>query len=186
MTIPLPDRTTWKAIRDAVVEGLRDLDLEFEQKVYRDRKRPFWPKNLPGCAVYSLSETSDVATEAPREYRHRLKLVVEIVVKLNSPKPDSSCDDALESLCLEVSDRLEADTRLGGLVEDLRRISREFDLAEEGDAYYGFATLTYDVVYRTAEGEHPLGGFARLRTVRLDLEGSGARLGSELVLPEGP
>lgn len=179
-------RVTRAQIVKAVVDRLKGLDLDFEQKVFTNRARPFWPKTLPGCAVYTLRETCEVGNEAPRDYIRKLELQVELVVGIETAAPDSGTSAAVDLLCNQVSSKIEMDETLEGLVESTREKSWQFDLVNEGANYFGFATLTYEVTYPTEEGERPQGGFETLRKIDVGLSAEGAELDAEILTGGGP
>jgi len=64
----------------------------------------------------------------------------------------SDADDTLDQIALEVETALEADPTLGGLSKDLYLISSEPEWSGDADQQSGKLTLTYDVLYLTAEG----------------------------------
>jgi hypothetical protein len=179
-------RVTRAQIVAAVVERLKGLDLDFEQKVFPQRARPFWPKTLPNCAVYALRESCELGNEAPRDYVRKLELKIELAVGIQTPAPDSGTSDAVDVLCNQVSEQIERDETLGGLVESTKEKGWEFDLVNEGADYFGFATMTYEVTYPTEVGEHPVGGFDNLRSVRAEIAAEGATTEVELATGAQP
>ncbi len=65
--------------------------------VYASRVRPLisngWQRELPAIIVYTMDEAGEIFNQAPREYRRRVELVVEIHAEGND-----ALDDTLDTL----------------------------------------------------------------------------------------
>jgi hypothetical protein len=177
----LPARVRPDHIRAFVADGLRGLGLAFGDRVFPNRVRPFWPTGLPGCSIYTLTSTKEIAQVAPRVYLRKLELVVEITAAAR-PAQDGAADrdrpvqpdDLLDELADEVEQFFERDQRLGGLVDDVQHKSSFYDAPTEGDERYGFLRLVLEVSYYTEAGEMPEGGVNPLRTVHSKTEVDGS------------
>lgn len=123
--------------------------------VYASRVEPFinndWEQQLPAIVVYTMDESAELFSSAPREYRRKVELVIELHVAGNS-----GLDDSLDTLAREVELILLADDTLGGTVNDLQYSRTRMALRDEGETLIGGARISFDAEYFEA---HPTVAF---------------------------
>lgn len=94
-----------KAIRKAAADGIQCLKTPAQERVYTNRFRslPEWLANgapaLPAIVIYTINETVEVSTDAPKEYRRLMEMAIEIVVsrgEAKHPGADDRLDDIAE------------------------------------------------------------------------------------------
>lgn len=137
------------AIRHAVMERLAaDSDGPF-RSVVRSRVHNFQPAELPGLAVYTLTETSSRDSVAPK-LRREVVLFVDIHLQAGA-----DLDDQADVLALEVETLLAASSKLGGLCLESRLDKTTIGLNGEGERRTGLCRLEYLYVYRTLPGGTP-------------------------------
>jgi len=132
-------------IRQAVVDALRNK-TSAEDRVAETRILPWRRHQLPGIAVYTLSETVDEASAqtAPRELERTVQLAIEAAVRYSD-----DVDDALDSLAEEIERVIHADDTLGGNASDCVLSATEVDIVGDADQMIGAIRLTYNVKYYT-------------------------------------
>lgn len=116
------------------------------QSVYASRIEPFisrgWEQELPAIVVYTMDESGEIWSAAPREYQRRVELVVEI-----HAAGDSSLDDTLDTVARQVEVALLADDTLGGTVNDLRYSRTRMVLRDEGETLLGGCRISFEAEY---------------------------------------
>lgn len=135
-----------QAIREAVAEMLRRGETSAAGRVFEMRYDAWRPGELPAIGVYTLEETVEQSTRAPRGEAPNLQLLVVAVVAL-----DANAVAAVEELELEIRNVIGADaTKLGGTVLSApRRRGTTIAVAEEASPAVAEARITYDVTYFT-------------------------------------
>lgn len=154
-----------------------DLHLDLGHRVFSNRERALAEGALPAAIVYTLRETEEIWQEAPRIYKRKLELVIELAAARKAPADGAKdldgsgddLDDYLDGLVLEIEKRFERDPTLGGLVEDLQHVRFEYEPAREGALRIGFARMIEEVEYFTEAPEEPEYGLAPLREISLDV-----------------
>lgn len=125
------------------------------QSVYASRVEPFisrsWEQELPAIVVYTMDESAELFSAAPREYQRRVELVVEI-----HAAGDASLDDTLDSVARQVETVLLSDDTLGGTVNDLRYARTRMVLRDEGETLIGGCRISFEAEYLEV---HPLPAF---------------------------
>lgn len=133
-----------KHIRDAVVARLTGLPST-GSRVYATRAYPVDAASLPALCVYTLSETSELATIGPNgALRRSLDLVVEAVAKVNA-----TLDDTLDGLAFDVEQAIAGDRTLGGYAKDCVLASTSIAVRGEAEKETGSAVMTFAVTYWT-------------------------------------
>lgn len=127
-------------IRTQVAELLGTVPL-LAGRTFTTRTRPTDAKELPVALVYTLSETSELATMAG-DLRRTLSLVVELRL--------AGADDELDDLCALVEAVMSPGFNLGGTAFLSTLAGTVIGLGGEGETAYLVATLTYTVLYDTA------------------------------------
>lgn len=130
-------------IRDAVTALLADIPAA-EGRVYNSRVFPV--RELPCIAVYTLRESSTLAT-----LRRRTTRVVQVVIDVHAQATER-VDDDLDNLATEIEKRLEADWQLSGLAINSAIDSTVIGLSGEAQKATGLARLTYDYEYSVPAG----------------------------------
>lgn len=115
--------------------------------VFQSRVYPLQASNLPGLLIYSTAETSEPIEmgSASRTMNRNLSLVIEGYVKATS-----NFDDTIDEVCSEVETALGGST-VNGLVKDIYIESTDISYQAEGDQPLAVATMTWYVLYETAE-----------------------------------
>lgn len=118
-------------------------------RVESTRERPWrLVKDLPGIAVYTMSEKVERVTTAPRELKRTVKIGVVCAVAA-----DASVDDSLDALVLQVENALDIDMTLGGAAARIDLDSTDITVLEDGEIPVGCAHLVYEATYFT----YPIG-----------------------------
>ena len=111
------------AIRDRAMELLGSVDATLS----RPRLHNWQPEELPGIAVYTLSEESQTEDVERRTMIRTVVLGIDIVVATTG-----DVDDDVDALCVAVESALEGDDEA-----NYARIRIRADLEAEGDDQYG-------------------------------------------------
>lgn len=114
--------------------------------VYASRVAPLisngWQSELPAIIVYTMDETSEIFNQAPREYRRRVELVVEIHAEGNE-----ALDDTLDTLARQVERLLLMDDTLGDTVNDLQYVRSRMVLLDQSEHLTGACRLIFEAEY---------------------------------------
>jgi hypothetical protein len=114
--------------------------------VYASRVRPLisngWQSELPAIIVYTMDESSEIFNQAPREYRRRVELVVEIHAEGNE-----SLDDTLDTLARQAERLLLMDDSLGGTANDLQLKRSRMVLLDQSEQLTGACRLIFEAEY---------------------------------------
>jgi hypothetical protein len=126
----------------AVLLGATNADAS----VYASRVRPLisngWQSELPAIIVYTMDESSEIFNQAPREYRRRVELVVEIHAEGNE-----SLDDTLDTLARQAERLLLMDDSLGGTANDLQLQRSRMVLLDQSEQLTGACRLIFEAEY---------------------------------------
>lgn len=196
MSVDLPQRQNAQRIVEHVVAGLRALELpDLGDRVWGNRRRPFWRAGLAGCNVFKASEKREVRNSAPRSYKRTLQIVIELAAAVR-PAADGAADEAsiaaepdqiLDRVALSIERWLEHDQTLGGLAYDSRHTDALWDMPEQGDERYGFLRLIEEVEYYTDAAEEILEGLDPLRQVHIETHADNRETAAETdILLMGP
>lgn len=114
--------------------------------VFASRVRPFvsndWQSDLPAICVFTMDEASEIFNQAPREYRRRVELVVEIHAVGNE-----ALDDTLDTLARQVEHLLLRDDTLGGTANDLEYVRSRMVLLDQAEQLTGACRLIFEAEY---------------------------------------
>ena len=114
--------------------------------VYASRVAPLisngWQSELPAIIVYTMDETAEIFNQAPKEYRRRVELVVEIHAEGNE-----ALDDTLDTLARQVERLLLMDDTLGDTVNDLQYVRSRMVLLDQSEHLTGACRLIFDAEY---------------------------------------
>lgn len=141
-------------IRKAVCAALMQK-TDAQDRVYSTREIPWRTTDLPGIAVYTLSETSavDLASDAhPLVLRRKLSLSILCLVTLTSAKGEYNVDDEMDKLSAQVEASMEKDPSFGlpdEMAVDSVLTQTEMEVQEEGRSL-GAVRLTYEFTYLTS------------------------------------
>lgn len=134
-----------KLIRDAAKAKLLGQTAA-GARVYANRVRPLmsngWTSELPAIVIYTMDESSEIVTAAPREYMRTVQLMVEI-----QASADDSLDDVLDNIADQVELILLRDDTLGETVNDLLLSRTRMALKEEGETLIGACVIQFDAQY---------------------------------------
>lgn len=114
--------------------------------VYASRVAPLisngWQSELPAIIVYTMDESAEIFNQAPREYRRRVELVVEIHAEGNE-----ALDDMLDTLARQVERLLLMDDTLGDTVNDLQYVRSRMVLLDQSEHLTGACRLIFEAEY---------------------------------------
>ncbi|WP_055135563.1 hypothetical protein [Pseudomonas corrugata] len=114
--------------------------------VYASRVAPLisngWQSELPAIIVYTMDEAGEIFNQAPREYRRRVELVVEIHAEGNE-----ALDDTLDTLARQVERLLLRDDTLGDTANDLRYVRSRMVLLDQSEHLTGACRLIFEAEY---------------------------------------
>ncbi|MFK0090952.1 hypothetical protein ACIQUS_27170 [Pseudomonas sp. NPDC090755] len=126
----------------AVLLGATDAGAS----VYASRVAPLisngWQSELPAIIVYTMDEHGELFNQAPREYRRRVELVVEIHAEGNG-----ALDDTLDTLARQVERLLLMDDTLGGTANDLQYQRSRMVLLDQSQHLTGACRLIFEAEY---------------------------------------
>ena len=110
----------------------------------RSRVHNWQAAELPGVAVYTLSDQSETAPIDSREMTRTVTVAVEIYVG-----GGESIDDEIDALCVAIEAAMEGDDegRFGGLVIDSALTRTSIGLVGETERRHGICRLEYEVEY---------------------------------------
>lgn len=114
--------------------------------VYASRVAPLisngWQSELPAIIVYTMDEGGEIFNQAPREYRRRVELVVEIHAEGNE-----ALDDTLDTLARQVERLLLRDETLGDTANDLKYVRSRMVLLDQSEHLTGACRLIFEAEY---------------------------------------
>lgn len=114
--------------------------------VYASRVAPLisngWQSELPAIIVYTMDDAGEIFNQAPREYRRRVELVVEIHAEGNE-----ALDDTLDTLARQVENLLLRDDTLGDTVNDLKYVRSRMVLLDQSEHLTGACRLIFEAEY---------------------------------------
>lgn len=115
--------------------------------VFQSRVYNLESTNLPGLIVYTKEEASQpIVIGSSRTLERILSLNVEAYVK-----GTSNSDDTIDTIAKEIETAIAADTTLNSLAKDCFLESTEINYNGEGEQPIAVMTMTYQVMYITAE-----------------------------------
>lgn len=115
--------------------------------VFQSRVYNLESTNLPGLIVYTKEEASQpIVIGSSRTLERILSLNVEAYVK-----GTSNSDDTIDTIAKEIETAIAADTTLNSLAKDCFLESTEINYNGEGEQPIAVMTMTYQVMYVTAE-----------------------------------
>lgn len=144
-------------IRDYVVAGLSGTNAlaTTADNVFVGRTRPLAKDHPPTLLIYMRMETS-VRAVAGRPPLQERPASLHVEGRVMTPEPP---DDLLDQIALEIeagmARLIDYGTAIffGGLVQNVELKSTEIVAKAEGEKHTGGIQLTYEVTYRTAEGD---------------------------------
>lgn len=136
------------AIRDKVVDKLTGAVFYDSDAlgVHKNRFLPWFPEELPALGIYILDEPVDDEVTAPREYKRKPSLKIEICLKENDIK---DVDDKVDKIAKQIEDILFLDNTLGDLVDDLLLENTRIAPKINGDNIYAGGIMDWEIIYRT-------------------------------------
>jgi hypothetical protein len=174
-----------KRIRRAAADGLQKLGTPANERVYTNRYRPLPTEDaagalaLPAIVVYTATETIEVSVDAPKEYRRRMEMTIEIVVARLEEKY-SDADDRLDEIADQVEQWVFHNPTFGLGLEDgivfgdhpSSLIRDENAPVDEGEYNLAAKRLTFEVTYYQGAPEHSdEGGIESLPTAKTFVPG---------------
>ena len=140
-----------QAIRDEAFVRLGALAASHGVTVDKNRLRNWQVEHLPGIAVYTIPETSELYDIARRHLHRTLQVEVDVHVRTTGGDPA----DDLDELLVAVEGAMEAGDqgRLAGLAIRSHLSATTIGLSGEAEARHAAASLIYEVLYRTHTGD---------------------------------
>lgn len=136
-------------VRDAISDVLTGLTTT-GTNVFKSRVYNLQNTSLPCLAIYTRGEKIDYMTmmgALTRQTMRNMTVMVEAYVRAVS-----NYDVTLDNITGEVEAALAVDNTLGGLVFDIKMVSVDMDLSNDGDQPVGVALMELSVEYETKEG----------------------------------
>lgn len=168
-----------KRIRHAIADGLQCLATPAGARVYTNRFRPIptvdaaGESALPAIVVYTINETIEISADAPKEYRRRLEVAIEILVsRLEAKHPRA--DDRLDEIAEQVEQWIFTNPTFGladvdgitfgdhpsSLVRD------ETAVVDEGETDLAAKRLVFEVTYYQGAPEGDLATLPEAKSFR--------------------
>lgn len=138
-----------KIIREKI-KSLLINKTECNDKVYENRIAQWWPEKLPAISIYSRSESSEIWNVAPRKYKRKINISVEIVHVASD-----DIDDKLDLICDQVEAILNGDDTLQGVCDDVIYQGTQLSIVEDAKELFAVAKLDYEVTYASYHGINP-------------------------------
>lgn len=132
-------------IRDRIADNLTGLP-GIGNNVYKMRRYALDDAKLPALSVYTMDETSILATVGNRTMMRSLNVGVEIAAKGLS----TSIYDTIDGYCVSVEEALGNDFSLNGLAKSCVLTSSSIDVNIEGEQAVCTARLVFAVDYITS------------------------------------
>lgn len=109
-------------------------------------------KDLPVVAVYTRSEDMEKFSEAPRQWKRDLTVVIEIVARGPEEPVDADdemekVEDVIDGIAYQIEKVLALDDSLGQCVSDLFPVSTDFEYTSDGEMPIASCRLTYTARY---------------------------------------
>jgi len=167
--------------RKIIREKIRDLLLDKTTcgtKVFENRMDQWWPENLPAISIYTRNETAEIWNVAPRKYKRRLSLSIEIVAKASG-----NVDDSLDLICDEVEAVMHGDDTLGGTCDDVVYQSTSISIVEDGEKLFSVARMDYEISYASYHGVNPA-TLPEIKKHHYELKSGESKIESDITLEE--
>lgn len=133
-----------KAIRDAVVQLLKDAATSAGANVFPTREVPWRTVELPGISVYALEESSEpIAIDGDLD--RRVVIAIHAVTRLSE-----GVDDEIDQLALEIEAAMASDQALRGTALFSFLTATEITVDESTTRPVGAIRLAYEVRYHTS------------------------------------
>ena len=129
-------------IRAAIVDMLI-RKTSADERVYATREVPWKRIELPGIAVYALSDEPVEVTYYPEVAQRNATMEVLLVASVTE-----QVDDALDSLALQVEQLLIADPTFRGTADLSRYTGTQIGIAEDLGRPVGVARVTFEARYQ--------------------------------------
>lgn len=137
-------------LRDRVITLVTGLTTT-GTNVFRSRYYPMEASKLPGLAVYTINERSELDTMGlgtTPTLERRLDLVIE-----GYAQALSDIDETLDDIALEVENAIGADSTLNSLCRDCYLTETSIKILGDGDKPIGAVRLVFEINYRTQIGD---------------------------------
>lgn len=140
----IPGPTTRKAIRQKVVQVIKDAATAAGSNVFGNRTAPLNQDKAPFILVYPQSEDITVIDKARGIERRDLAMIVEVVAE---DITETQLNDALDDLAEEIETAIYGSDKLGNLVHDIGVESAEGEYSGQGDLPFGVWRITFQIAY---------------------------------------
>lgn len=140
-----------KLIREKVKELLIN-NTDCSSRVYENRFTAYWPGKMPAISIYTMSESAEIYNVAPRKYKRKISLAIEIIFEAK----EDSIDDQMDLVCSQIEAILHTDDTLGGLSDEVIYQGTRFNIVQEDDGQvHSMARMEYEVHYASYHGIDP-------------------------------
>lgn len=121
------------------------------ERVYTNRNRALSQRpsqrsdrsQLPALVIYTREEKAEIFNVAPREYKCRVELVLEVVADATE-----EVDDLLDDAAQLIERILGRDDTIGGTADDCEYLATNMVIIEQGvERAIGASALTFEVTY---------------------------------------
>lgn len=135
-----------KIIRNEIVDILQRASIVNRKSLRASRSTVYEIKDLPAISVYTRQEEIEERSEAPREGRRNLSLVIEVIV---ADSEDNEASDKLDAIVEKIESTLTEDDTIDCSADDiiLRRIDFDFE-GENFEKPIHSASMEWLVKYR--------------------------------------
>jgi hypothetical protein len=135
-----------RAVRDAVIQMLKDAVTEAGTNVFGNRLKKLFPQEIPAILVYTKDEQTEAAAEPSRALTRQLALIIEpVAVQVKN----QSIDDFMDGFCLQIEKTIDADPSIKGLVVRAYLKNTEMVVIEDAEKSYVSAQMTYELTYQS-------------------------------------
>jgi hypothetical protein len=133
-----------KIIRNAVINALKAGGTVAGTRVFGNRSRPVFAKEIPCIIVYTKNEPVEESGSGPREYKRSLALAIEL---LSQAADEDTLDDVLDDFADQVETIMFADETFGGVASDTVLGETESDILTDGEKPTGVLKINFTLPY---------------------------------------
>jgi len=149
----VPERTLRTATK--IRKAIRDILLNKTSagsRVFTDIATPEWDETLPAILIYPESETIELFSQAPREYKRNLLVRMECIAAGQEPDNDFddevlSISDALDQLLEQIFCEMTRDETFGDQCSESFLRNIEYDYKSDGALPLASARMSWEVCY---------------------------------------
>lgn len=131
-------------IRGAIKGRLEGQGLS----VHANRVADLQNTDLPAALITVENDTSELLDKDGNQAR-----VIDVFIDVVTDEINESLDDALDAFAVKIEGRM--NTLFDGLAKEVQLVATDFDFRrdEDGDRWFAYMSLNYQVLTHTAEGD---------------------------------